>query len=76
LPHITHKMLSSQLEELEESGMISKKIYASVPPKTEYSITEQGKKAIPVIDTIREYGLMLMKEKGINTGKTNKSPLH
>jgi len=65
LPHITHKVLSSQLKELEETGLISKKVYASVPPKTEYSLTEQGRKAIPVIETIREYGSMLMKEKGI-----------
>ena len=62
LPHITHKMLSSQLKQLEEYGLISKKIYAEVPPKTEYSITVEGKKAIPVIETIREYGLMLMKK--------------
>ena len=34
-----------------------------MPPKTEYSLTEQGRKAIPVIETIREYGSMLMKEK-------------
>ena len=65
LPHITHKMLSSQLKDLEESGLISKKIYAVVPPKTEYSITEEGKKAIPVIETIRDYGMALMKQRGI-----------
>jgi DNA-binding HxlR family transcriptional regulator len=66
LPHITHKMLSSQLKELGKNGMISKRIYASVPPKTEYSITEEGKKAIPVIENLRKYGLMLMKQKGID----------
>ncbi|HRH61530.1 MAG TPA: helix-turn-helix domain-containing protein, partial [Chitinophagaceae bacterium] len=65
LPHITHKMLSSQLKDLEENGLISKKIYAAVPPKTEYSITEEGKKAIPVIETIRDYGMALMKQRGI-----------
>ena len=66
LPHITHKVLSSQLKELEESGLISKKIYAEVPPKTEYAITEKGKETIPVIKIIRNYGLKLMEEKGIN----------
>jgi len=66
LPHIKHKVLSSQLKELEESGLISKKIYAEVPPKTEYAITEKGKETIPVIEIIRNYGLKLMEEKGIN----------
>lgn len=67
LPHITHKMLSSQLKELERNGLISKKIHAVIPPKTEYSITAEGKRAIPVIETIRDYGIALMKKNGINT---------
>lgn len=70
LPHITHKMLSSQLKDLEELGLISKKIYPVVPPKTEYTITEEGKKTIPIIETIREYGLYLIEKNGINITAT------
>lgn len=65
IPRITHKMLTSQLRELEEEGFINRKVYPVVPPKVEYSITKRGKKAIPVIETIRTYGLELMKECGV-----------
>lgn len=65
LPHITHKMLSSQLRELEKDELIIRKAYAAVPPKVEYTISEQGKLAIPVIEVIRQYGLGLMQERGL-----------
>lgn len=71
LPHITHKMLSSQLHDLEKHELITRKVYAAVPPKVEYSITAKGKKAVPLIVAIREYGLSLMKEKGIKTAEKN-----
>jgi DNA-binding HxlR family transcriptional regulator len=69
LPHITHKMLSSQLRELEQHGLVSRKVYAQVPPKVEYSITTKGKRTIPLITAIRNYGLEMMKEKGLDTTK-------
>lgn len=72
LPHITHKMLSGQLKELEEHGFISRKVYPVVPPKVEYSITQKGKEALPVIEAFRDYGLKMMKEKGIDTSKDNR----
>lgn len=62
---ITDKMLSTQLRELEAHGLVSRKVYAVVPPKTEYSLTPKGTKAISIINTIREYGLELMEEAGI-----------
>lgn len=69
LPHITHKMLSSQLRELEKHELITRKVHAAVPPKVEYSISAKGKKAIPLIVSIRDYGISLMKEKGIKTAE-------
>jgi len=72
LPHITHKMLSSQLKELEEYGLVSRKVYPVVPPKVEYAIIKKGKEAIPIIEVFRDYGLKLMKEKGIDTSKDAK----
>lgn len=65
LPHITPRMLSLQLKELEQANYISRKMYAQVPPKVEYSITEEGKKVIPLIEQIRTYGLYLMEKHGI-----------
>ncbi|MEO8116743.1 MAG: helix-turn-helix domain-containing protein [Bacteroidota bacterium] len=65
LPHITHKMLSSQLRELEKHELITRKVYAVVPPKVEYTISAKGKKAMPVIEVIRDYGIAIMKEIGL-----------
>ena len=65
LPHITHKMLSSVLRDLEREGFVTRKVYAVVPPKVEYTITRRGLKAVPVIETIRKYGAELMKELGV-----------
>ncbi len=70
LPHISHKMLSSQLRELEKDELISRKVHAVVPPKVEYSITEKGKKVMPVVEVIRNYGLSLMKENGLGNIET------
>lgn len=72
IPHITHKMLSSQLRELEDEGFIKRKVYAQVPPKVEYSITKRGLKSIKIIETIRNYGLDLMKEFKITEKKVAK----
>jgi DNA-binding HxlR family transcriptional regulator len=63
--HISDKMLTTQLRELEADGYITRKVYAVVPPKTEYTLTERGQRAIPIIHQIREYGLLLMQEEGI-----------
>jgi DNA-binding HxlR family transcriptional regulator len=65
IPHISDKMLTSQLRELEADGFVHREVYPVVPPKVEYSITEKGRTAIPVIATIREYGLRLMEEAGV-----------
>ncbi|MCL4138543.1 UNVERIFIED_CONTAM: hypothetical protein GTU68_028000 [Idotea baltica] len=65
IPHITDKMLTSQLRQLESEGFINRKVYAVVPPKVEYSITEKGLTTIPIIETIRNYGLELMEKEGL-----------
>ena len=62
IKHISDKMLTTQLRELEADGFINRKVYAVVPPKTEYSLTKKGEEAIKVIETIRNYGLKLMEE--------------
>lgn len=69
MPRITHKMLTSQLRELEAEGFVTRKVYPVVPPKVEYTITKRGLRAIVVIETIRDYGLELMKEFGIEHAK-------
>ncbi|NUN10849.1 MAG: helix-turn-helix transcriptional regulator [Ignavibacteriaceae bacterium] len=65
MPRITHKMLTTQLRELEAEGFIKRKAYPVIPPKVEYSITARGRKAVKVINVIRKYGLELMEEFGV-----------
>jgi DNA-binding HxlR family transcriptional regulator len=50
------RVIDQQLRELEAHGMISKKIFAELPPRSEYSITEQGKTLIPIIEQIEKWG--------------------
>lgn len=69
IPHITHKMLSSKLKELELEGFIERKVYAVVPPKVEYSITKRGKKSVVLIEAIRNYGIDLMRDFGVKSKK-------
>ena len=47
IPKATDKMLAQQLRELEKDGLINRKVYPVVPPKTEYSLTEFGKTLTP-----------------------------
>jgi DNA-binding HxlR family transcriptional regulator len=64
IPHISDKMLTTQLRELEADGYVERKVYAVVPPKTEYSLTKQGKEMIELITIIRNYGVkMIEREK-------------
>lgn len=74
MPRITHKMLTTQLRDLEKHGLIARKVYPVVPPRVEYSITKRGLRAVPVIETIRSYGLELMREAGIPAGTAREGP--
>lgn len=56
IPSITKKMLSQQLKELGEDGMLRRKVYAEVPPKVEYSLTEKGKSILPLLNEMCEWG--------------------
>jgi len=57
IPQITPKMLTQQLRELEESGLVSRYIYPQIPPKVEYSLTPAGKSLIPILATMCEWGM-------------------
>jgi DNA-binding HxlR family transcriptional regulator len=56
LPNITQRMLTLQLRELEEDGVINRKVYAQVPPKVDYSLTEFGRTLEPVIYLMKDWG--------------------
>jgi DNA-binding HxlR family transcriptional regulator len=57
LGKITHKMLSDQLKELEQDGLILRNEYPQVPPKVEYSLTETGESLMPVLHGICNWGV-------------------
>ena len=56
IPQATAKMLSQQLKELESDGIIRRKLYPVVPPKTEYSLTDLGKTLVPIVNAMSDWG--------------------
>ncbi|TDF87891.1 winged helix-turn-helix transcriptional regulator [Paenibacillus piri] len=56
LPKITHKMLTSQLKELMDDGIIHREVFPEVPPRVEYSMTELGVTLLPVLEIMYEWG--------------------
>ena len=65
VPEATSKMITKQLRELEADGLISRKVYPVVPPKTEYSLTEFGETAIPLIMDMSRWGSIYLEREGI-----------
>lgn len=55
-PKITHKMLTSQLKELIEDGIVHREVYPEVPPRVEYSMTELGMTLLPIVEMMYEWG--------------------
>lgn len=53
---VSQKVLTAQLRDMEESGLVSRKVYAEVPPKVEYSLTELGKSLKPILDAMYSWG--------------------
>jgi DNA-binding HxlR family transcriptional regulator len=56
LPEVTQRMLTLQLRELEEAGIIHREVYREVPPKVEYSLTTFGKSLEPILLLMRDWG--------------------
>ena len=54
--NVSQKVLTAQLRAMEESGLVNRKVYAEVPPRVEYSLTELGKSLKPILDSMRAWG--------------------
>jgi DNA-binding HxlR family transcriptional regulator len=61
IPDVTHKMLTSTLRQLEAAGMVDRRVYPEVPPRVEYSLSDHGRSAQPVIEAVRRWGHMHLK---------------
>jgi len=62
MPVISKQMLVTQLRELEEDKILERIIYAEIPPRVEYRITEYGLSLMPVISVLQEWGLKDLKK--------------
>ncbi|MCO6058348.1 helix-turn-helix transcriptional regulator [Pseudomonas sp. MOB-449] len=64
VPGITEKMLAQQLRELERDGIVSRTVYAEVPPRVEYRLTEHGISLKPVLDSMCAWGKCHWQQQG------------
>lgn len=53
---VSQKVLTAQLRDMEENGLVSRKVYAEVPPRVEYSLTSLGKSLQPILDALWNWG--------------------
>ena len=56
IPGITQRMLTNQLRELEKDKIVARKVYAEVPPRVEYSLTDYGHTLEPIMIAMRDWG--------------------
>ena len=56
LPEVSERMLVKQLRELEQDGIVHRKVYGTVPPRVEYSLTDVGVSLIPIMNSLRDWG--------------------
>lgn len=59
---ISDKVLAKNLRELEQDGIINRKVYAVVPPKVEYSLTEKGQELTQILKEMEKFGLKYREE--------------
>ena len=75
LGDITNMMLAQSLKDLESSGLVSRTQYNEVPPRVEYSLTERGKNALPMLTAAAQWAVSEMDRDGFtpNCGKCRAS---
>ncbi|HZG86394.1 helix-turn-helix domain-containing protein [Paenibacillus sp.] len=58
IPNVTQKILTENLRELEEHGLVTRRVYPEVPPRVEYALTEYGRSAVPIVNSLQQWGSM------------------
>lgn len=61
----TPKMLTQQLRELEEDGVIHREVFPVVPPRVEYSLTGRGRSLLPILHVMRDWGTAYLQEQNL-----------
>ena len=54
--HVSQKVLTAQLRQMEQSGLLTRTVYPEVPPRVEYSLTELGYSLKPILDAMSTWG--------------------
>ena len=54
--HVSQKVLTAQLRQMEQSGLLTRTVYPEVPPRVEYSLTELGYSLKPILDAMSIWG--------------------
>ena len=68
LPTATQRMLTRQLRELEECGLVHREIFPQVPPRVDYSLTEEGRSLAPIILAMHDWGTGRLKRQQKTSG--------
>ncbi len=69
LPTATQRMLTRQLRELEECGLVHREVFPQVPPRVDYSLTEEGRSLAPIILAMYDWGMQRLERKQETPGR-------
>ena len=62
---VSQKVLTAQLRDMEQNGLVHREVFAEVPPRVEYRLTNEGKSLIGLLDMVYDWGWNDMKSKGL-----------
>lgn len=74
VPGATPRMLTRQLRELEASGLVARRVFAEVPVRVEYSVTDAGKSIYPILSAMYRWGSAYLESQGKRAGCSMKPP--
>ena|SRR5687768_5052014 len=63
---ISPRVLTDRLRSLVAQGIMTRKMFAEIPPRVEYQLTEKGKDILPIIDALRDYGVRWLKPEALD----------
>jgi DNA-binding HxlR family transcriptional regulator len=75
LEGISPRTLSLRLRALEEEGIVERQTYPEVPPRVEYALTEKGRALVPIVESMRAYGLEWLNEDGACLASDEREPV-